>query len=136
MIQNEDFESIMSFWTAFEDLATVSEDMGGEEIEEMTPGIKRLNSEDNYLTRTRWRMRKDDLFLIGVEYEEEYFDSLFDNSWSKDQKCVFCKVQDLYLNFISMIFSTKILNFLKKFVPLKERTSAFRTLKWNFSLSL
>ena len=108
MSENEDFQSIMSFWTAFEDLATVSEDMVGEEIEEMTyevesPGIKRLNSEEDeynegkildedYLTRTRWRMRKDDLFLIGVEYEEEYFDSLFDHSWSKDQKCAFCKV--------------------------------------------
>ena len=106
MIQNEDFESIMSFWTAFEDLATVSEDMVGEEIEVdevESPGIKRLNSEEeeynegkildeDYLTKTRWRMRKDDLFLIGVEYEEDYFDSLLDHSWCKDQKCAFCKV--------------------------------------------
>ena len=43
---------------------------------------------------------------------------------------------DYYLNFISRIFSTKIWNFLKKFVPLKERTFAFRTSKWNFSPNL
>ena len=111
----------MSFWTTFEDLATVTEDIVGEEIEEITdevdsPGIRRLNSEgeesneatrleEEYLTRTRGRTREDDLFLLGVEYEDEYFDSLSDNYWSKDQKCVFCKVlSNSYKTNISILF--------------------------------
>ena len=112
----QDFESSMSFWTTCENLATVTEDVVGEEIEEMideveSAGTKRLSSEgeecdemrildDESLTRGRGShgIREDLLFLVGVEYEDEYFESLSGNSWSKEQECSYCKVLIFFFN--------------------------------------
>ena len=100
----EDSESIMSFWTACETLATVTEDGAGEEREIIDilefPGIRRLNSKgeegdqeimvEDYLMNT-------DFFSIGVEYDDEYCSSLSGNTWNKEQQCFFCKVVNRFV---------------------------------------
>ena len=118
MSETEDCVSGITIWASCESLATVAEDAVGEEIEEMAESSgwkvefagKRLNSEgeeceeqkvldESYLPRVkgRWAVREEDLFLIGVECEDEHFESLSGNSWSKEQQCVFCEV--VYLNY-------------------------------------
>ena len=44
-------------------------------------------------------MREDHLFLAGVEYEEEYFESLSGLSGNKDQKCNICKLETFLFEF-------------------------------------
>ena len=110
MSETQDFEFGMSFWTACENLATVTEDVNGEETEEIfdeaeSIGIKRFNSEgeecnegtildEECLTRIsgRFGMKEEVLFLVGIEYEDEYLQCLSGNSRSKEQKCSYCKV--------------------------------------------
>ena len=112
---NEEFESDMNFWYAFDNLATVSEDTIGEKIEEMIGGeahstwrddsnvLIRLNSEgdemeetvyldEEYLTCLTGGLREDPLSWTGAEYGEEYFHSLSELVGNKDKKCNFCKV--------------------------------------------
>ena len=124
MSDSEDFESAMSFWLTLDNLATVDEDVAGEELEELscedkhdtgTAGLIRLNSEgeemedetaldEEYLTCLTGRVREDSLFLTGVEYEEEYFESLSGVWETKEQKCYFCQVKSL----IEYMFLKKI----------------------------
>ena len=112
MSDTEDFESAMSFWLTLDNLATVDEDIAGEELEELssddkqgtgTIGVIRLNSEgeevedetvldEEYLACLTGRVREDSLFLAGEEYEEEYFQSLSELWGNKEQKCYFCQV--------------------------------------------
>ena len=112
MGDQEEFESAMSFWLALDNLATVDEDIAGEELEELRSeadndtdpaGILRLNSEgeevdeeilldEEYLTCLTGRVQEDSLFLTGLEYEEEYFESLSGLGGNKEQKCNFCQV--------------------------------------------
>ena len=112
MGDQEEFQSAMSFWLALDNLATVDEDIAGEELEELRSeagndtdpaGILRLNSEgeevdeeilldEEYLTCLTGRGQEDSLFLTGLEYEEEYFESLSGLGGNKEQKCNFCQV--------------------------------------------
>jgi hypothetical protein len=63
----------------------------GEEIAE--------GKEEDYLTSLSGRKREDQLFLAGVEYENEYFESLADLVGYKDKKCNFCKVEPFFFKF-------------------------------------
>ena len=116
MSDNEEYQSAMSFWNTLDNLATVTEDVVGEEIE--SPGWKvesngliRLNSEgeemeegatldEEYLTCLTGRMSEDHLFSDGVEYGEEYFESMSDLVGNKDPKCNFCKVKTVFLYYL------------------------------------
>jgi len=107
MSEKEDFESVMSFWSAFDTLETVTEDVVGEEIEELHenvkhPGIIRLNSngeeyyEEVYLdernmTRLREGVGKENILMLTPAYDIDYIDSLSGICWIKEQKCLFCK---------------------------------------------
>ena len=104
-----------SFWNTLDNLATVTEDVIGEEIESIgevespcwkvdSNGLIRLNSEgeemeegaaldEEYLTCLTGRMPEYHLFSEGVDFGEEYFESLSDLVGNKDQKCNFCKVK-------------------------------------------
>ena len=116
MSDNEEYQSAMSFWNTLDNLATVTEDVVGEEIE--SPGWKvesngliRLNSEgeemeegetldEEYLTCLTGRMPEDHLFSDGAEYGEEYFESMSDLVGNKDPKCNFCKVKTGFLYYL------------------------------------
>jgi hypothetical protein len=99
MSDPEEFQSAMSFWNTLDNLATVPEDVVGEEFDSIgefeSPGWKvdsngliRLNSEgeeteeteegaaldEEYLTCLTGRMPDD--HLDGVEYGVEYFESM------------------------------------------------------------
>ena len=113
MSGNEEYQSAMSFWNTLDNLATVPEDVVGEHLELVgeakspdwkvySNGLIRLNSEgeefaegteEDHLTSLAGRIREDQLFLAGVEYEDEYFESLAELVGYKDQKCNFCKVE-------------------------------------------
>ena len=106
----------MSFWYALDNLATVSEDTLGEQIEEMIGGeahstwrdddsnvLIRLNSEgdemeetvyldEEYMTCLTGGLREEPLSWTGAEYGEEYFQSLSEIVGNKNEKCNFCKV--------------------------------------------
>ena len=49
--------------------------------------------DEEYLTCLTGRMPEYHLFSEGVDFGEEYFESLSDLVGNKDQKCNFCKVK-------------------------------------------
>ena len=110
----EDSESIMSFWTGCETLATVTEDGPGEEKEIINileipgiPGIRRLNAkgeEGDESILVENHLMNMDFFSFGVEYEDEYFSSLSGNSWNKEQQCVFCEVDNSFFKTHLLLF--------------------------------
>ena len=114
----------MSLWSGCENLATVTENVVGEQIEELIDevddpgwkiggdGIRRLNSEGDEFeevtnvdqaqsTCLTGIVREEELFLVGVEYQDEYFDSLSGSYWSDEQHCAFCKVRNISFYFES-----------------------------------
>ena len=119
MSDKEEFESAMSFWFALDNLATVTEDSVGEQIEELvseseshgswkvdSAGLVRLNSEgeeieegetldEEYLTCLTGRLTEESLFLTGMDFQEEYFESLSGLVGNKEEKCNFCQVSGL-----------------------------------------
>jgi hypothetical protein len=117
MSEHEEFQSAMSFWNTLDNLATVTEDVDGEEFDSIgefeSPGWKdasngliTLNSEgeeiketeegatldEEYLTCLTGRIPEDHLHLERTEYGEECVESMSDLVGSKDQKCSFCEV--------------------------------------------
>ena len=56
--------------------------------------------DEEYLTCLTGRMPENHLFSDGVEYGEEYFESMSDLVGNKDPKCNFCKVKTVFLYYL------------------------------------
>ena len=98
--KSKSFESGLDFWSTLENLAAVSEDEVGEQAEESIEVVEwaggltsamRLNSEGEECEEETDRMREENLFLVGAQYEDEYCESYRATDGTAD-KCLFCKV--------------------------------------------